>query len=131
MRAEAGADWVRVIHLLDHPRLASPIRVAFKVWMDADTVARGEYLEVDPPGRLVFTWGWEGNPDVPPGSSTVEVSLEPEGTGTVLTLRHIGLPNGEAAAMHEDGWRLYTGRLILAASGGSTFEPPPAEPRPA
>ena len=39
----------------------------YRVWMDAGTVARGEYVEIDPPRRLVFTWGWEGNVDLPPG----------------------------------------------------------------
>ncbi|MFQ5594261.1 MAG: SRPBCC domain-containing protein [Anaerolineae bacterium] len=41
-------------------------------------VARGEYVEVVPHSRVVFTWGWEseGSP-VPPGSSTVEITLVP------------------------------------------------------
>lgn len=30
----------------------------YRVWMDADTVARGEYVEVESPRRVVFTWGW-------------------------------------------------------------------------
>jgi uncharacterized protein YndB with AHSA1/START domain len=90
----------------------------YRVWMDADTVARGEYVEIDPPRRLVFTWGWEGNADVPPGSTTVELSLEAEGDGTVLSLRHMGLPDGETAAMHEEGWRFFTDRLSTAVRGG-------------
>ena len=61
---------------------------------------------------LVFTWGWEGNPDVPPGSTTVELSLVAEGDGTVLSLRHTGLPTGEAAAIHEEGWRFFTGSPV-------------------
>ena len=99
----------------------------YRVWMDADTIARGEYVEIDPPRRLVFTWGWEGNPDVPPGSTTVELSLEAEGDGTVLLLRHTGLPNGEAAAMHEEGWRFFTGRLSMAVRGDDPG-PMPARP---
>jgi uncharacterized protein YndB with AHSA1/START domain len=90
----------------------------YRVWMDADTVARGEYVEVDPPRRVVFTWGWEGNADLPPGSTTVELSLEAEGDGTMLSLRHTGLPDGEAAAMHDEGWRFFTGRLSTAVLGG-------------
>ena len=99
----------------------------YRVWMDAGTVARGEYVEIDPPRRLVFTWGWEGNVDLPPGSTIVELSLEAEGDGTMLSLRHTGLPTGEAAAMHEEGWRFFTGRLSTAVRGDDPG-PMPAQP---
>jgi uncharacterized protein YndB with AHSA1/START domain len=87
----------------------------YRVWMDEVTVASGEFVAVEPARRVVFTWGWEGNEGVPPGSTTVELTLEADGDGTVLSLRHTGLPDGEAAAMHEEGWRHFTARLALAA----------------
>jgi uncharacterized protein YndB with AHSA1/START domain len=88
----------------------------YRVWMDEDTIASGTFVEVDPARGVVFTWGWEGNQGVPPGSTTVEITLEADGDGTVLSLRHTGLPEGEAAAMHEEGWRHFTGRLARAMS---------------
>ena len=50
----------------------------FRVNVRGDGYASGRFTEVDPPRRVVFTWGWElpGNP-VPPGSSTVEIDHEP------------------------------------------------------
>lgn len=90
---------------------------AYRVWMDTNTVASGEFVEVDAARRVVFTWGWEGDQGVPPGSTTVELTLEADGDGTVLSLRHTGLPDGEAAALHEEGWRHFTARLALAARG--------------
>jgi uncharacterized protein YndB with AHSA1/START domain len=84
----------------------------YRVWMDANTVASGEFVEVEPARRVVFTWGWEGDEDVPPGSTTVELTLESDGDGTVLSLRHTGLPDGAAAAMHEEGWRHFTAQLV-------------------
>jgi uncharacterized protein YndB with AHSA1/START domain len=99
----------------------------FRVWMDATTVARGEYVEVQPPTRCVFTWGWENDASVPPGSTTVELILEPDGDDTVLVLRHTGLPDGPSAALHEEGWTFFTGRLVTAASGG---DPGPMPDRP-
>jgi uncharacterized protein YndB with AHSA1/START domain len=82
--------------------------------------ARGEYVEVQPPNRVVFTWGWEGegNP-VPPGSSTVEVTLTPEGEGTKVVLVHRDLPDIEegGARSHEHGWTHYLGRLEVAGRG--------------
>src|SRR5436190_20092200 len=37
--------------------------------MPTGHIVVGEYVLVEPPMRVVFTWGWEGNPDLPPGSS--------------------------------------------------------------
>jgi uncharacterized protein YndB with AHSA1/START domain len=88
----------------------------YRVWMDADTVASGEFVEIEPSRRVVFTWGWEGNEAVPPGSTTVEVTLEADSGGTLLSLRHSGLPDGESAELHEQGWRHFTARLALTTS---------------
>ncbi|HEU4832060.1 MAG TPA: SRPBCC family protein [Actinomycetota bacterium] len=60
----------------------------------------GEFVEIDPPRRLVFTWGWEGDEEVPPGSSTVEVTLTPDGDATVLHLVHRDLPVGQGPEAH-------------------------------
>jgi uncharacterized protein YndB with AHSA1/START domain len=55
-------------------------------------VIRGEYVEVVPDRRVVFTWGWEnpseGMAAVPTGSTRVEIDLEPHGKGTRVRLAH-------------------------------------------
>jgi len=94
----------------------------FRVWMDADTVARGEFVEVDPPRRVVFTWGWEGHDRVPPGSTTVELTLEEDGGATILSLRHSGLPDDASAAIHEEGWGSFMLRLAAAVAGGEPLD---------
>lgn len=81
-------------------------------------VARGEFVEVEPPHRVVFTWGWEEHPLVPPGSSTVEVLLEEDDDTTIVTLTHRGLPSAEERTNHGHGWELYLGRLGVVATGG-------------
>jgi uncharacterized protein YndB with AHSA1/START domain len=75
---------------------------------------RGEFVEVSPPTRVVFTWGFE-NPEVGvrPGESTVEVTLEPEGEGTHVRLVHRNLPESERAA-HDQGWEEMLSRLASA-----------------
>jgi uncharacterized protein YndB with AHSA1/START domain len=78
--------------------------------------ARGEFVELDRPNRLVYTWGWEGNESVPPGSSTIEVELASDGDSTSLRFVH-HLPNAEAVASHRHGWDHYLPRLELAAAG--------------
>lgn len=95
----------------------------YRVEMSEQIIAQGEYVEIEPPRRVVFTWGWVGQESgsgehaVPPGSSRVEVTLEPDGDGTLVRLRHLGLPE-EAREIHGEGWDLYLGRLVVAAAGG-------------
>ncbi len=79
--------------------------------------AVGEYLEVDAPHRVVFTWGWEGDEQLPPGSSTVTIELISDGEGTIVRLTHSGLPEGADAAQLQ-GWEHFLPRLAIVASGG-------------
>ena len=87
-------------------------------------IARGEYVEIDKPNKLVFTWGWDGSEDVPPGSSTIEIELSSDGDGTSLRFVHKDLPNAEAIASHAHGWDHYLPRLETAARGGNPGEDP-------
>jgi uncharacterized protein YndB with AHSA1/START domain len=76
----------------------------------------GEYVVVEPPRRVVFTWGFEGGSGVPAGSSTVSVTLTPVPDGTLLRLVHTGLPH-PALAGHDEGWTGYLAQLAAAAEG--------------
>ena len=91
---------------------------AYRTNVSADNHASGRFIEIDPPKRVVFTWGWEsGMAAVPPGSSTVEITLEPDGAGTHLRLVHRDLP-AEACGPHREGWSHYLDRLVVRAEGG-------------
>src|SRR5262245_59617585 len=79
--------------------------------------ARGAFREVVPVHRLAYSFGWDGDAEVPPGSGLVEIDLVEQGGGTLLRFTHSGLPNAEAQASHGKGWTHYLGRLALAASG--------------
>jgi uncharacterized protein YndB with AHSA1/START domain len=87
------------------------------------TVARGVFVEIDEPKRVVFTWGWEqidGLPDgmhLQPGTSTVEVDLVADGDETILRMRHSGLPTDAACQFHTHGWSMTLDRLVLVAEG--------------
>ena len=78
----------------------------------------GEFIEVVPDERVVFTFGWD-EPDhpIPAGSTTVSISLIPEGDKTRVRLVHSGLPD-DAVSDHNHGWNHYLGRLAVAAVGG-------------
>src|SRR6266852_5138753 len=79
-------------------------------------LVRGEYLEVEPPHRVVVSWGMEGSADLPPGSSRVEFRLMPSATGTILKVIHTGLPETRSKT-HAAGWANYLARLRMAARG--------------
>jgi uncharacterized protein YndB with AHSA1/START domain len=67
------------------------------------TAVRGRYLAVEPPTRLVFTWGIPGSADLPAGSSTVEVRLTEDGSETLVELVHRDLPPARQEG-HQAGW---------------------------
>ncbi len=80
--------------------------------------SEGRFVEVVPNERVVFTFGWAepGHP-IPPGSTTVTISLTPEGEKTRVQLVHSGLP-ADAVSDHTGGWDHYLNRLAIASSGG-------------
>lgn len=83
----------------------------------AGAAVRGEYLHVEPPRRVVVSWGMAGSDELPPGASTVEFTLTPAGRGTRVDLVHSGLPEPQLAG-HADGWTHFLPRLAVAAPGG-------------
>jgi len=88
----------------------------YRIDVDGVHIVSGEYQVVDPPRRLVMSWGWEGHPTVPPGSTTVEITLTPEQGATILRLRHLGLPDEGERRLHTDGWTQYMSQLAAAGS---------------
>ncbi len=87
-----------------------------RIEMDGGPVMRGEFLELVPYERIVFSFGWEpgeGAPPVAPGSTRVEVSLVAHEGDTILTLRHT-LPAAQADH-HQAGWAIYLPLLAAAA----------------
>ncbi len=78
---------------------------------------RGHYLHVEPPTRVIVSWGVAGSPDLPPGASTVELTLTATEAGTRLVLVHSGLPE-DGLPGHADGWEHFLPRLGVAAPGG-------------
>jgi len=88
----------------------------FVMKMADGTTARGQFLELTPNRRVVFTWGWVDHPGVAPGSSTVEVEIAEDGNGSLVTLSHHGLPT-EEIEVHTMGWEHYVPRLAAAAEG--------------
>jgi predicted dithiol-disulfide oxidoreductase (DUF899 family)/uncharacterized protein YndB with AHSA1/START domain len=100
----------------------------YAVDVNAEARARGTFLEIDRPSRVVFSFGWEGDPATPPGSTTVEITLTPDGDGTLVQLVHRGMSLAETREAHRHGWEHYLTRLGVAASGGDPGPDPNANP---
>jgi uncharacterized protein YndB with AHSA1/START domain len=89
--------------------------------------ARGAYLEVVPPSRVVFTFGWDDDPNIPPGPTRVEVTPARDGQGTHVRLvhaicRHLKCENGVARI------GTITSRLAVVAAGGDLGPDPNSNP---
>ncbi|MGH7483397.1 MAG: metalloregulator ArsR/SmtB family transcription factor [Longimicrobiales bacterium] len=89
-------------------------------------VAAGTFLEVEPPRRLVHTWGWDlaNEGPVQPGSTVVVFDLLEAGDETRLRLSHRDLPGLDTAGSHSRGWAHYLARLAAVAEGN----PPGPDP---
>jgi uncharacterized protein YndB with AHSA1/START domain len=73
----------------------------------------GEYLEIDRPRRLVFTFGV---PQFDPGYTRVTVEIVSDGEACDLTLTNDDVPDDYAEGNH-DGWTRILAGLVPAISG--------------
>src|SRR5947209_2346346 len=91
---------------------------AYRVKVQGLHQSAGEYIEVVPREKVAFTFGWEeeSNP-IRPGSTTIEITLHPEGDKTLVRLVHSGLP-ADAVSDHTQGWDHYLSRLAVVSTGG-------------
>jgi uncharacterized protein YndB with AHSA1/START domain len=98
----------------------------WRVNVSGDGFASGRVVEVVANERIVFTWGWEEGPPVPPGSTTVTIELVPEEGGTLIRLTHRDLPP-EQIDIHRYGWEHYVPRLAAVAEGRDAGPNQPGE----
>jgi uncharacterized protein YndB with AHSA1/START domain len=116
-RAEAIVRWMGDYAVLD-PRPGGEFT------LDINGVpVRGRYLEVEPPRRLLISWGHAGSERLPPGASTLEVTLTPDREGTTVRIVHSDLPEPEAR-QHAIGWQHFLERLIAVGAGGDAGPDP-------
>jgi uncharacterized protein YndB with AHSA1/START domain len=106
----------------------------YRIRMPDGFEAAGEFLQVDQPHQVIFTWGFADDDAaqrtkhargeatsgsaMPPGSTRVTITLDGEDGGTRLTLRHENLPSPELCEGHQVAWNTYLPRLAIRAAGG-------------
>ena len=90
----------------------------YKALVGGTHPALGEFVELVPDEKVVFTFGWDepGHP-IPAGTTKVEILLLAEGDATRVRLVHSGLPE-DAVSDHTKGWSHYLERLQVLGAGG-------------
>jgi uncharacterized protein YndB with AHSA1/START domain len=92
------------------PTAEVDLRVGGRYRIDGPAVGMavgGEYVTVEPPHKLVFTWVWDGEPD----ETLVTIELTPVAAGTELALRHERFGDDANRDNHARGWRDCLDRL--------------------
>lgn len=116
----ALADWMcprpaRCRGIESEPRVGGRLRIDIEE-DGTEFYVTGEYLVLDRPARLSFTWSCSTWP-APRTSSVVTVLLEPRAGGqTLMTIRHTQLPPG-LADQHARGWAAVADQLAAELSG--------------
>jgi uncharacterized protein YndB with AHSA1/START domain len=96
----AEHDWETTLAEVDL-RVGGAVRIVMRdPAKDAEYGGGGQYLEIDPPRRLVFTWYWDGNAT----RQVIEVDFEEADGATTVRFTHRDLWDEEAVRNHEDGW---------------------------
>lgn len=100
------------------PTATVDLRVGGRFRIDGPAVgmaASGEYVTVEPPRTLVFTWLWDGDPD----ETLVTIELTPVADGTHLALRHERFADAGSRDNHAQGWNDCLDRLPGWLSGAA------------
>ena len=98
-----GADWDTPVAEVDL-RVGGRLRLVMRSPDGEEFGGGGEYREITPATRLVFTWAWD-QPEVAEGVQLVEVDFteHPDGTTTVV-MTNRGLADEQARESHREGW---------------------------
>jgi uncharacterized protein YndB with AHSA1/START domain len=85
------------------PRAGGSYRIEMQPPEGDSFYLRGEFREVDPPSRLVFTFEWE-DPDPDDVENLVTLSFEDLGDATEVALEQGPFKTEARRALHRDGW---------------------------
>ena len=109
-----GPDDVPAVRAEMDARVGGAYRVHFRTIDGRDHEARGEFLELVPPSRIVMSWIWSvgGEPDERGRTSRVEIDLRPIENGTELTFTHADLRDEASAKSHSEGWTGALDKLV-------------------
>jgi len=111
LREWFGPVWVRTCELIAEARVGGKFRWDVINCEGKEVTIRGEYREIVPGNKIVFTWKhcddelWEDQ------VSIVTVEFSDRNSGTELRLTHEQLPGEESRDGHGRGWNSVLDRL--------------------
>ena len=109
-----GPDDVPVVRAEVDARVGGAYRVHFRTLDGREHEAYGEFLEVEPPRRIVMSWSYAfgGEPEERGRTSRVEIELAPIAGGTELTFTHADLWSEASETSHAGGWSGALDKLV-------------------
>jgi len=105
-------------------RVGGRFRVVFETLDGERHENRGEYLEIDPPTRLVMAWWWASTPE---RRSRVTVSIRPVNSGSELTVRHEMFFDEASRDSHLRGWNGALDKLERLLAERNAIQPQPTK----
>jgi len=105
-------------------RVGGRFRVVFETLDGERHENRGEYLEIDPPARLVMAWWWASTPE---RRSRVTVSIRPVNSGSELTVRHEMFFDEASRDSHLRGWNGALDKLERLLAERNAIQPQPTK----
>ena len=100
----AGSDWETPVAEVD-ARVGGRLRLVMRSPDGEEFGGTGEFLEIERPERLVYSWTWDGHA-AHEGTNLVEVDFAEREDGTTLVvLTNSGLADEEARDAHREGWQ--------------------------
>jgi uncharacterized protein YndB with AHSA1/START domain len=106
-----GPEGVRTRSLVADVRVGGKYRWDLTSPQGEDTSAFGEYRELIPGKKIVFTWKWDDDENWTTHNSIVTVELFDRDGGTELLFKHEQLPGEESRDRHNEGWNSIIDRL--------------------
>jgi uncharacterized protein YndB with AHSA1/START domain len=104
LREWFGPEGVKTRELIAESRVGGKFCWQITTPDGENMTTEGEYRELIPGRKVVFTWQWQDDESWENHISIITLELEDAGSGTALTLRHEQLPNEESRNGHNRGW---------------------------
>jgi len=101
-----GPEDVPIVSAEIDARVGGAYRIRFRTLDGREHEASGEYLELEPPRRIVMSYRYSlgGEPEEEGRTSRVEIDLAPIAGGTELTFNHAELASEVSEKSHAWGW---------------------------
>ena len=106
-----GPEGVRTTNLIGDVRVGGKYRWELARSEGEEMVVSGEYRELVPGKKIVFTWKWDDDEAWEARNSIVTVEFSDSDGGTEVRLVHEQLPNEESRDRHNEGWSSVLDRL--------------------